>query len=55
MSKKGNKHINKHPVTKMRDGARWIVSEEALAKINQMRKEEKDAKIAAARCGRGNS
>ena len=51
MSKKGNKQ---QPVTKMRDGARWIVSEEALAKINHMRKEEKDAKITAARRGRGN-
>lgn len=32
---------------RLRDGARWHISPEAVAKIEQMRKEEHDKKIAA--------
>jgi hypothetical protein len=50
LDKKNRKHL---PATyRLRDGARWHISPEAVAKIEQMRKEEKDAKIAAARLGR---
>lgn len=37
------------PVTKMRDGARWIISQEAADILERMRKEEHDRKIATAR------
>lgn len=55
LSKQFRTKKHKKPVVKFRDGARWIVSDEALAKIEQMRKEERDKKIAAARLGRSDS
>lgn len=55
LSKKFRTKQHKKQTVRMRDGARWIVSAEALAKIEQMRKEEHDAKITAARLGRSGS